>query len=270
MHGKLVELGELSGAALHGNLLLVCADEGTRLDVLARRSPNRYEALTPLRLLENEQAEIDLEGLASDGRHVYVVGSHSRVRKKIDNNVSQQANRRRLGEVNRDSNRCHLFRLGIGADGACQQKESLSLQEIFERTRCTGPFTKIPGKENGVDVEGLAVRDGKLYVGFRGPVLRGNYVPVMVLRFDAPRDYELLFVDLAGRGMRDLAAVEGGMLVLGGPIGDGDGSHELYFCDLKDAIPRNDSSPRHAQRLRTIAATAAQAEGTVLSNRPAT
>ncbi len=198
LQGKLVEPGELSGAALHGNLLLVCADEGARLDVLARRSPNRYEALTPLRLLENEQAEIDLEGLASDGRHVYVVGSHSRVRKKIDNNVSQQANRRRLGEVNRDSNRCHLFRLGIGADGSCQQKESLSLQEIFERDPLLGPFTKIPGKENGVDVEGLAVRDGKLYVGFRGPVLRGNYVPVMVLRFDAPRDYELLFVDLAG------------------------------------------------------------------------
>ena len=79
----------------------------------------------------------------------------------------------------------------------------------------------------------------------------------MVLRFDVPRDYELLFVDLAGRGIRDLAAVEGGMLVLGGPIGDGDGSHELYFWDLKDAIPGTDGSPGHVQRLGTIAATAA-------------
>ena len=30
------------------------------------------------------------------------------------------------------------------------------------------PFAALPGKENGINVEGLAARGGKLFVGFRG------------------------------------------------------------------------------------------------------
>ena len=44
-------------------------------------------------------------------------------------------------------------------------------------------------QENGVDIEGLAWRDGELIAGFRGPVLRANYVPVMRFTFDKPKRY---------------------------------------------------------------------------------
>ena len=53
-------------------------------------------------------------------------------------------------------------------------------------------FTQIPSKENGVDIEAIAVKgkDGdKLHLGFRGPVLRDNLVPIMVLDFNRiPKD----------------------------------------------------------------------------------
>ncbi len=32
----------------------------------------------------------------------------------------------------------------------------------------------IPGKDNGFDIEGLAVREDRLLLGLRGPVLRGH------------------------------------------------------------------------------------------------
>ena len=172
LHGKLVEPGELSGAVLHGNLLLVCADERPARRP-ARRSPNRYEALTPLRLLEDEQAEIDLEGLASDGRHVYVVGPHPGPQKKIDNSIAAG----QPAAAGRSQPRLeslppvppgHRSGWCLPAEGVAVAARDLRAHPLL------GPFTKIPGKENGVDVEGLAVRDGNLYVGFRGPFSAGT------------------------------------------------------------------------------------------------
>ncbi len=67
-------------------------------------------------------------------------------------------------------------------------------------------------------------------------VLRGNYVPTVSLRFDDPDDHALKYVKLDGRGIRDLAALEEGFLVLAGPIGDGDGSYELYWWNGEDCL----------------------------------
>ena len=36
-----------------------------------------------------------------------------------------------------------------------------------------GPYMAIPGKDNGFDIEGLAVDGRRLLLGLRGPVLRG-------------------------------------------------------------------------------------------------
>jgi Protein of unknown function (DUF3616) len=95
------------------------------------------------------------------------------------------------------------------------------LQGILKGDKILGPFTKIPSKENGTDIEGIAVKDETLFLGFRGPVRRENFVPVMVLQLDRPEDYELRFVNLDGHGIRDITAVENGFLIIGGPVGDG-------------------------------------------------
>ena len=106
-----------------------------------------------------------------------------------------------------------------------------------------GIFTKIPSKENGIDIEGIASDGDKLYIGFRGPVLRGNYVPVMVIKdCDNPSDYELLFVNLDGNGIRDICKVEDGFLIISGPMGDGVGNYQLYFWNGVDSIPGKGSN----------------------------
>ena len=100
------------------------------------------------------------------------------------------------------------------------------------------PFSRVPSKENGIDIEGLAFHQGLLYAGFRGPVLRDNYVPVLTFQFATPVvQANLLFVNLGGRGIRDLTAVQGGFLVLAGPVGDGPGSYQVYFWNGQDCLP---------------------------------
>ena len=95
-------------------------------------------------------------------------------------------------------------------------------------------------KENGVHIEGIAVKGGVLYLGFRDPVFRDTYVPVMTRKFDDPADtHDLLFVRLGGRGLRSLACVSDGFLNIAGPVGDGPGSYQLYHWDT---APANDET----------------------------
>jgi hypothetical protein len=130
-----------------------------------------------------------------------------------------------------------LFRLKISDDGQLLEKDNVDLRDVLRDDEVLGSFFSMPGKEGGIDIEGVAVKDGKLFVGFRGPVLRGNFVPVVVLEFDQPHEYELRFVQLGGRGIRDLVAVEDGFLILAGPVGDGDGSYQLHLWNGEDCVP---------------------------------
>ena len=107
--------------------------------------------------------------------------------------------------------------------------------------------------ENGVDIEGIAVKEEWLYLGFRGPVFRGNYVPVMKLKFEEPQDtYELLYVQLGGRGCRDIVSVSDGFLIVAGPIGDGSASYELYHWDGKDTIIGKDRADGDIGKLELL------------------
>ena len=115
--------------------------------------------------------------------------------------------------------------------------EAISLRPILERDPVLGPFTRIPGKENGVNLEGIAVHDSKLYVGFRSPVLREGYVPVMVFSFDEPEKYALRYVQLGGRGIRSMARVEGGFLLLARSAQSGGRRYGVYLWDGSDQVP---------------------------------
>ena len=47
------------------------------------------------------------------------------------------------------------------------------LTEALRGDEHLGSFLAIPGKDNGFDIEGLAVAGERLFIGLRGPVLRG-------------------------------------------------------------------------------------------------
>lgn len=256
----------LSAIEVFGDLLILAADETNEVQILKRHGDSckveRDVTLNPT------AKEIDIEGIAREGNTVYVSGSHSCKRKKLDPEKSYQDNRAALGTVVPEPDRDRLFRFQLSATGQASAIEETSLRPVLDNHQLLQRFRQIPSKENGVDIEGLAVRDGLLYLGFRGPVLRGNWVPVLKCPFAQPvTEAELLFVDLDGRGIRDLARVHNGFLILAGPIGDGSGSHQLYFWDGEDCLPgvRSSGQPGRLERLGEVPADAeARPEGLAL------
>jgi Protein of unknown function (DUF3616) len=183
--------------------------------------------------------EMDLEGIAVDGQTVFVLGSHSSKRKKVDAEKAYDKNRGALmSSPETQPGRDVLLRFELDAAGKAGPIHRTSLRGFLDTTEPFKSFGALASKENGTDVEGLAVRDQRIYVGFRGPVLRGNFTPVLRCRFGSPiGEPKVLFVNLGGRGVRDLARVEDGLLILAGPVGDGPGSYQLYLWDGRDGVP---------------------------------
>lgn len=246
--------------------LLVASDElagGANCIHLLEPDGDAFVAATaqriPLDAPGGDAAEMDLEGIALDGDVLYVLGSHSARRRKVDEDADYLRNRAALTEAPRaEPARDVLLRVHLqaGAGGNVQVLacDRTSLATILDGSEPFRTARGMASKENGVDAEGLAFWRGALYVGFRGPVLRGNLVPILRCRFASPVvEHETLFVNLGGRGVRDLAAVEEGLLILAGPVGEGPGSYRLYLWDGRDGVPGKGSPAWSAGRvLRTI------------------
>jgi hypothetical protein len=62
------------------------------------------------------------------------------------------------------------------------------------------PFMDIPGKDNGFDIEGLAIAGERVFIGLRGPVLRG-WATILEVAFnpDAGSQLELKGIGPGGR-----------------------------------------------------------------------
>jgi hypothetical protein len=192
----------LSGAAFTGDWLWVAGDEACGLDRLRRLDPVGREALRfgevrdfPLAdLLDLPGAageEADLEGMAVADGFLWVVGSHGLKRKNAKPDRDHADNAKRLAKVALDGNRRLLACLPIEPDAkgepclvrqAQDGRRALRLKGDAQTNLLTraladdphfGPYMAIPGKDNGFDIEGLAVDGRRLLLGLRGPVLRG-------------------------------------------------------------------------------------------------
>jgi Protein of unknown function (DUF3616) len=232
----------ISAIAVVGDRLIVGADEGNKIKVLKRNADGyAVEYAIPF----NDDKEIDIEGIACENGIIYVVGSHSFKRKTNEADRMYAQSRIEIGDVSSESERDQLFRLNLNPD---PKIERTSLRSIIENDKILKLFSKIPSKENGIDIEGLAVFNGLLYIGFRGPVLRDNWVPILKCKFADPITRpELVFVNLGGRGVRDLTSVKDGFLILAGPVGDGPGSYQVYFWDGGVQQPGSPTAGRSGQ-----------------------
>ncbi|MEQ4720045.1 DUF3616 domain-containing protein [Nonomuraea sp. B19D2] len=176
--------------------------------------------------------EADIEGLARADGHLWLVGSHSLKRKKVKSKDPDKA-AERLATVVREENRFILVRLPLhedtpGPGTVLSGKDGLTTH--LRDDRHLAPFLELPGKDNGFDVEGIAVVSEQVYIGLRGPVLRG-WAVVLELRLDDDGEerlrlrepYHKHFLDLGGLGVRDLCPDGDSLLVLAGPTMDLDG-----------------------------------------------
>lgn len=254
INGKLIEKRKkpdisrnISGVAAKGGLLVVGADEGGDVLVFKQKDELEYNETEHVCIpLDGKKcgdarkgAEIDIEGIAWGTKYLYVIGSHSIARKKVKSKKTPEENRQRLETIKVEPTRDQLFRVELDKQGKVAHGtkiQQLSLRKLLVNHPVLSIFTPIPSKENGIDIEGLAVKevDGhdQLYIGFRGPVLRGNHALVMVLDFERgeftessiKQDAEhpkVHYLNLGGRGIRGMTELEnGGFLLLTGPVGD--------------------------------------------------
>jgi len=207
--------------------------------------------------------EVDVEGLAYEQGYLWIVGSHSLKRDKPAIGDGVKEARRTLAGVSAESSRYLLGRIPVAEENgtltlarSCthkgKQHAAAQLQATGQGNALTealmddphiGPFLAIPGKENGFDIEGLAVAGERLFLGLRGPVLRGWAIILEVelkesradpqtlkLRRIGPagRRYRKHFLQLDGLGIRDLCVQGADLLILAGPTMHLDGPVSVF------------------------------------------
>ncbi len=192
------------------------------------------------------KVELDAEAAATDGRFYYVAGSHSAKRSDCKTNPESR----------------HLIRFGLNPktgradlDGSGRPKD-IADKDALWRLMGTLPGLKphvgdgiclgaAPPGRNGVNIEGLAVKGERLFVGFRGPVTRDGAKVLSVdkkaLFEGGPADPKLFTLPLGpGRSVRDLVAVGDGILILAGPDDDkaneGRGFAVLHWTGADETI----------------------------------
>ena len=163
--GTIHERTQLGAVTTLGRLLVIGSDEGTAIQVLLPGDEtNVHVAVSPPIPLVNDSGEIDIEGLAADGTTVYVLGSHSLKRRKTRSKSSHAENVVRLSTVLIENNRNLLFRLSLDPESGklASEIEAVGLRTLLENDPILAPFSRIPSKENGIDIEGLAT-DGQMH-----------------------------------------------------------------------------------------------------------
>ena len=180
------------------------------IDTAARR----IESRRPLPLIPTTEAdkdtEIDIEGVtwSESESSYYVIGSHGLGKKKGDiqparNTIFQIPYSKEKGDIDHDSIR------------------QSSLLPLLETIPQTAAHLRRPLQHNGLNIEGLTASDGKLFIGLRAPNVDGRGVVIGVdpaTIFDgADHAPQVFAVELgAERGIREIAAVRDGFLILTG------------------------------------------------------
>jgi hypothetical protein len=253
-----------------GPVLWVAGDETATIERLVADdagTPRRYADQTSFRLADlvtlpgpYADEEADIEGLARHGPFLWAVGSHSLRRRRIKARHSGERALRRLAKVTGQANRQVLVRVPVRevdglptlvpelvVDGTTHKAATFGshgtdLRHLLADDVHVAPFVPIPSKDNGLDIEGIAVAGERVYLGLRGPVLRGWAVVLelrpdvapdapdrLVLRpFEDGRQYRKHLLRLDGLGVRDLCPHGQDLLVLAGPTMDLDGPVHVF------------------------------------------
>ena len=277
--GKGKELRDgLSVALQIGNTLWVANDESVsleRLTLIKKGSKHKYGLHKQFSLVDYlklpvptpkdpaDLEEVDIEGLAYEGGYLWLVGSHSlkRTNPTLEDGFKQA--HKQLTKISADGNRYLLARIPlVEVDGSyslikevTQNGKKLTaaqlhgtaqdndLTEALKGDKHLIPFLSIPGKDNGFDIEGLAVIGKRIYLGLRGPVLRGWGVilevepeedikkpSILKLKAIGPKQrlYRKHFIQLGGLGIRDLCVQGKDILILAGPTMELDGTITVF------------------------------------------
>ena len=237
-------LQNFSGATRYRDSLFLAADERCGIDRLSLEggiwADHHCFQLSSLLDLADPDDEADLEGLAVDDGWLWIVGNHARTRPKLGKKNEDCIDLDELADLNDTRPRCLLARIPLKQQGrqwlpihqdgkrrsglVRQTKRGNALSKQLRKDPLLAPFTRIPAKEGGIDVEGVAVLGSRVALGLRGPVIRTHAVLLEMeivgkksgsLELVGPIAKRLL--DLEGLGIRDLKRCGDDLLILAGP-----------------------------------------------------
>lgn len=279
----------LSAVARDGSTLFAADDEHPAILRLTRGTDNdwRHVGTDPLAALLTDlpggaDGEMDIEGLDVHSGYLWIAGSHAMARGRPRKKDEPARVAARLAEVRDDPNRHFLGRIPIvsrsagpvdlaatapGVAGRDLTAAHLPMQgpgrlvELLRQDGHLGRFVGIPAKDNGLDIEGLAVAEGgRVFLGLRGPVLVGWAVILeLQLAADGPgllapmpigeggQPYRKHFLDLAGLGLREISCHGSDLLLLAGPTMDIDGP--VHVHRWRDALAGSADEVVTAKRL---------------------
>lgn len=274
---------DLSGVVAQEDFLWLASDETTSIERLTKiddqttYGDHRSFPLKDLLLDFNpDEGEVDIEGLSYEDGYLWVVGSHGSKRKKVKKgDVSP------LTVVKSEKNRYLLARIpvveGELIKSAPEIKQTAAHLELSSNTNILiealklDPYFKdilainLPGKDNGFDIEGLLVNQGKIFLGLRGPVFRGVSVILEVALMEKTPEiltltpigsenqlYKKHFLDLDGLGVRDLCLCGEDILILTGPTMDLDGSLRVFRWYKPFQLPDLSFTSQNSQQLEFL------------------
>jgi hypothetical protein len=190
-----------------------------------------------IRLISNryngKPLELDGEGIAYGNGYYYVMGSHGHPR---DGKHSLDPIRDAYKIRARIAASSQIVRVSVHAHGATVTATG-KLRAAIAADPVLSPFLDRRLENNGLTIEGVAVKGERLFAGFREPALDNGYAAVLSVSLGylfgtEPADPKLYRLPLgSGQGVRDLAPYADGFLVLTGPAADGGGVYEIYWWD---------------------------------------
>lgn len=260
---------DLSAIALTAQQhLWLGSDESSSLERLSLIESNKFGDHKQFPIAEYidlpapESEEIDIEGLAYADYYLWFVGSHSYKRQKPKSKYTDVKNIERLATITSEPNRYILGRIPLvngelfsscpHPDKPNEQLSAAKLEltnqgNLLMTALANDPHlgfyiqAAIPGKDNGFDIEGISIYQNRIFLGLRGPVLRGwavileielenSHLGLMTLKSigEQNKGYKKHFLWLNGLGIRDLCLYNEDVLILAGPTMDLDGPVQIY------------------------------------------
>jgi hypothetical protein len=193
---------------------------------------------------EGKSGDPDAEGVAYDGGYFYITGSHGRSRNTDKPNASSY----RVFRIKADP---RTGRPPVTSDDEVVGIESSDrLKGLIAAAAPVGRFEDRPLAKGGLNVEGIAVKNGRMFVGFRGPSIDRQ---AFIMSLDA----DALFTGAGTRarmhalalgknvGIRDLAAVDDGLLVLSGPMREEKKPFAVWLWNEREGARLLGVIPRH-------------------------
>ncbi len=265
-YGNLEDLRtEISSSLATEDNLWLSYDEDAGIERLTKTEKgfgyHKHYELSDFFELPADGGEADMEALAYQEPYLWFCGSMSLKRDDPSEGDSLQEQLDDLADIALDENR---FSLGCipcikkndsyellkeaqykgktikalmlrGGTKSTELHNALMKDEHLEK------FMTIPCKDNGFDIEGLAVYKDRVFIGLRGPVLNGFAVILeisckevdneLILSKKSNEDklYRKHFVNLHGMGIRELNITKNGdLFLLAGPTMDLDGTISIY------------------------------------------